>query len=153
MVELIPTLAPVAAKLETVNNIAWITTLIGGICFAVGWGWIVFQMFRYSPVQGVLALIPPVALWQAFFRLEHAQKSQWVTASVAGAAIAGFGGMLLYSNMVCDADDACQPYTPPATNASPESGSGSETPPPAGSRGPSDAETAAFYDELLVTTC
>ncbi len=97
----------VLGKLEFIESIS-LTLMYGGLgVSALGWLWLIFQNYRMDPVQGVLSIIPPLALLFALFSLEHRHKTQFTSIFVGGFVLGALGNILIYSVDVCNADARC----------------------------------------------
>lgn len=100
--------APLAlAKLGMIENVSWFLMAVGLCLMAVGWLWLIYQNYRMSPIQGILSVIPLLAVIFAFYTLEHRQKSIWTSLFVGGIIVGSLGNVLLYSVDLCHEDTRC----------------------------------------------
>ena len=81
----------------------------GLVCAAIGAVWCLYQLSRFNPAWGAVSLLVAPLIYLSFTRLEHRQKSFFVWLMMAGLVITGLGRILVFSVLVCDADDECQP--------------------------------------------
>ena len=106
MESLLP-LVVTASKLSSVHPVGLVIVVLGVVLFASGWVWLIYQNYRFSPIHGILSIIPLWALVYGFLRMEHAHKEPWISACVGGIAVAAIGSILVFAAQICEDSDAC----------------------------------------------
>jgi hypothetical protein len=96
-----------AGELTTVAPVANIFIYLGWTLLVVGWGFLVFQNYRYSPVMGALSIIPLWAVIYGIIVMEHRKKPQFLAVFFSGIVVVWFGSMLLFANDICEEDPKC----------------------------------------------
>ena len=100
--------APLAlAKLGMIENVSWLLMAVGICLMVVGWLWLIYQNYRMSPVEGILSIIPILAIIFAFYTLEHRHKAIFTSLFVGGFVLGTLGNILLYSVDLCHEDIKC----------------------------------------------